>query len=270
MNRNLTLLNEKILRQYCQNANAFPIACVDSVGSTNDHVRTLTSTAPLQFCLAEHQTQGRGRLGRAFVSPPSVNVYLSCRWHPNKTLRELAGLSLVVSVSILDTLHDLGVTDAKVKWPNDILWQQQKLAGVLVETANSKNQFPEVIIGIGLNVNMPEEILAQLGRPATSLKQILAKPQDRNRVAGVLIKNLVRDLTRFTDHGFKAFKTTWMAHDALKDQTITVYNGTQTITGIASGVDDEGNLLLCHQDKIVAYAAGDVSLNLTFSTQKLK
>ena len=255
-----SLLNEPHIRAFAPNAALYPIDLVESISSTNDYFKTQSLTSALHFCLAEHQTAGRGRFGRPFASPVAANIYLSCRWHFKKDLRQLAGLSLVISLSILKALHTLGISEVQIKWPNDVLWHHQKLSGVLIENTQKATGEIQVIIGIGLNVNMPEEIMEQIGRPVTSVQKILGSPQDRNQIAGVLIEQLITDLEIFAEKGFAAFKEAWIQADILQNQTITLLNGTQKIEGIVTGIDDQGCLSLKTGEITTAYSAGEVSI----------
>ena len=134
---------------------ASQIEILESVSSTNDYLKKFKSPASVKFCLAEHQLGGRGRLQRQWYSPFGRNIYLSCLYSFQKDISELAGLSLVTSLAILKALRNW-VADEKlaVKWPNDIFFENKKLAGSLIEIQAETHGVSQVIIGIGLNVNM--------------------------------------------------------------------------------------------------------------------
>lgn len=235
----------------------------DTVASTNDYLKNLPNSDHARFCLAESQTQGRGRFGREWKSPFAANIYFSCRWSMRKAVDQLGGLSLVVGLSLIAALKKYGLHELYLKWPNDILWQEQKLAGILVELGSVQNSKTDLIIGIGLNVNMPSTIELHIDRAWTSLQIIYPKNHDRNVIVALMIDSLIDYLEKFERDGFAVFGDDWQAHDYLAGKEIRLRSGNDVIAGIASGVDDFGRLLLTHEGKTFAYSAGEASLSLS-------
>lgn len=256
-------LDEAKIRSGVKNQNV-DIELLGSVTSTNDFPQEKTSTRTLQFRLAEHQSKGRGRFNRPWVAPFGANILLSCRFAIPHDTSHCAGLSLCVGLAVLKALREFGLKGLSCKWPNDILYQNQKLAGVLIELQGEAHGGMEAIIGIGCNVNMSTEMLSTIDRPTTSLQVILGKTQDRNRVAALLINALDEYLERFEKKGFVDFLTEWKTYDALQGQPITLNLGAgNTIQGIGSGIDAAGHLLLhLPSGEIKAYSAGEASLRL--------
>lgn len=244
-----------------QNDLAVNIEIFNEIPSTSDYLKTKKITPnnnkKLYLCLAEQQTNGRGRLGRTWHSPFGSNIYFSCLWHFHKDISDLAGLSLVIGLALIRTLVELGISEGiKIKWPNDILWHQQKLAGVLIEINAETHGHSQVIIGVGLNVNMISA--DEINQPWTSLQQITGHYQDRNQIVALLIKHLADCLDQFMDLGFKSFLHEWPEHDALLHKTIHLEHGRNTVTGIACGVNERGNLIVRHDnDHVITYSSGD-------------
>ena len=231
-----------------------------SIHSTNDYVKSLDKSLSAVLCLAEHQSAGRGRFGRQWYSPFGANIYLSYRCTVNKDASDFAGLSLVISLAVVSALKAYGIDALSVKWPNDILYQHQKLAGILIEMNAESHGLTQVTIGIGLNVNMPTVSNRNLQRSWTSLDQITQTYHDRNLVAAHIINHVLIYMERFIERGFLAFLEEWKALDYLSGKTITLSSNKQEVKGIVAGVNEQGHLLLEQKDAIHAYSAGDTSI----------
>jgi BirA family biotin operon repressor/biotin-[acetyl-CoA-carboxylase] ligase len=238
------------------------IEVLKSVTSTNDYLKKLTAKDRIQLCLAEQQTQGKGRLGRPWHSPFAQNIYLSCRYPFNNDISKLAGLSLMVGLAVIKTLAAYQVKDQiAIKWPNDIWWENKKLAGVLIETSAQTASTCNVIVGIGLNVNMLPDDDNAVSQPWISMQHILDKIVDRNDLGAALINHLIYYLQRFEKQGFEDFLIEWSEHDYLLGRSVTILNGNQEFSGTAAGINAEGNLLLKSSDgNIQSFAAGEASI----------
>src|SRR6185437_11003197 len=129
---------------------------LQSIDSTNRYLKKFPPSSKLKICVAEEQTQGRGRFGRHWHSPFGENIYLSTRWNLQCALNKISGLSLVTSLAIVDALKQVNISNGiKIKWPNDVLWGVHKLCGSLIESVS--NGLNQIVIGIGLNVNSDTE-----------------------------------------------------------------------------------------------------------------
>ncbi|MCX7122633.1 MAG: biotin--[acetyl-CoA-carboxylase] ligase [Gammaproteobacteria bacterium] len=257
----LCLLDESEIRSALHDQNV-EIELLGSVSSTNDFPKKEGHVGPMQFRLAEHQSKGRGRFSRAWIAPFGANILLSCRFSILQDLSQCGGLSLCVGLSVLKALREFGLEELSCKWPNDILYRNQKLAGVLIELQGEAHGGMEAIVGIGCNVNMSAEMLACIDRPSTSMQIILSGVQDRNRIAALLMNALSEYFERFEKGGFSGFLSEWKASDVLQGKEISLHLGASNVKGVVVGVDAFGHLLLLHPSgEIEAYSAGEASLS---------
>lgn len=210
-------------------------------------------------CLAEYQQSGRGRRGRQWVSPFGHNIYLSLVWEFAGGASQLEGLSLAVGVVIADVLKKLGMEDISLKWPNDILMQQRKLGGVLLEMSGDPAGMCQVVIGIGLNVRMSQDM--GIDQPWASIVQQLPAVS-RNDLVARLLNGLVAMLEEFSTHGFAPFKARWQSLDAYRGKQVQVISGATVLDGVANGVFDSGALCILHEGQEKAIYGGEVSLRL--------
>lgn len=216
-----------------------------------------------EVCLAEAQSAGKGRRERAWLSPPSGNIYLSLLWYFSSGSRSLGGLSLAAGVAVIRALRDRGVMGAGLKWPNDILWDTRKLGGILVELV-PKERGVGAVIGIGINVAMPTPYRTQLDQPCVDLLEVVhGRPFDRNRLAGRLIHHLLLAMRGFESRGLSYYLDDWHRWDACYRREVYLSMDDSVIFGMACGVDEEGCLLLRGQKGISRYFCGEVSLRPT-------
>jgi BirA family transcriptional regulator, biotin operon repressor / biotin---[acetyl-CoA-carboxylase] ligase len=238
-----------------------------TISSTNDYFKTLTvdSLQPGLVCLAEQQTKGKGRRNRVWFSPFAANIYLSFLWKAKGNLDKLNGLSLVTSLAVLETLEKLGIKkEISIKWPNDVLWKDKKLAGTLLEIYSPlfDNIF-YVIIGIGLNVNMLPNPAYPIQQPWTSIRNVLGAYQDRSLVAGLLISQIYASLEKFENEGLLALLSKWRRYDYLFEKNITLVMPHKKVVGMAMGVNHQGSLLVRHRSgEILPYSSGEVTVRL--------
>jgi BirA family biotin operon repressor/biotin-[acetyl-CoA-carboxylase] ligase len=215
--------------------------------STNTHLRDLAlQGAPSgHVCLAEMQTAGRGRHGRHWVSPFAGNLYLSLLWRNMHGTAALGGLSLAVGVAVLRALQALDIRGVQLKWPNDLLVDDAKLAGVLIDVIGESTGQCAVIIGVGVNVRMPAQAGAAIDQDWTDLARLQGgAPPARNRLAACLVKQLLAVLDEFEQSGLQPVLAEWSGHDALAGRVVYAVAPHGTLQGIARGVDTDGALLL--------------------------
>jgi BirA family transcriptional regulator, biotin operon repressor / biotin---[acetyl-CoA-carboxylase] ligase len=212
--------------------------------------------------VAEHQTGGKGRLGRGWHSPFGRNIYLSCLYPFHKDITELAGLSLLVSLAILRTLEQFGIHDnVTVKWPNDVICSGKKISGTLIELQAESHGASQAVIGIGLNVNMLIDEKRQISQSWTSMRRLTGKYLDRNLVCAALMNTLLDYLRRFERQGFAAFSDEWLAAEGMMGKSVIIKTGSETKTGIMSGINMQGHLLLKLDDgRTQAFSSGDTSI----------
>lgn len=181
----------------------------DSIDSTNtEGLRLANSGCPAPFLvLAEQQTAGRGRRGRKWVSPYAQNVYYSLILRIESGLSQLEGLSLVVGLAVMRALRESGVQGAALKWPNDVLVGQKKIAGILLELVGDPADICHVVIGIGINVNMRKA--DEVDQQWTSVQLETGSPVDRNALVAKLSMQLQAYLERHKTNGFVSLQEEW-------------------------------------------------------------
>ncbi|MEM9242553.1 MAG: biotin--[acetyl-CoA-carboxylase] ligase [Pseudomonadota bacterium] len=238
---------------------------VEKIDSTNDYLKPFAAqNQSIITCIAETQTQGKGRLHRQWHSPFAENIYLSMCCPFEKDIGELSGLSLVVSLAICDAIEsaiNLKAQTLKVKWPNDVLIDYHKLAGVLIEIQAESNGFCQVIIGAGINVNMNKVLAQNIGQAWSSLAKITGNYIDRNHLSAAIIDTLIDYLERFSSKGLAYFTSAWQKRDCLAKRAISVLSGNKKIAGTCIGINEQGQLLLkTKQNKVLSLSSGDTTL----------
>ncbi|GAB2586271.1 biotin--[acetyl-CoA-carboxylase] ligase [Dyella jejuensis] len=235
------------------------------IDSTSSELQRRTAQAPdLSVVLAETQTAGRGRRGRSWLSPPGLNLYLSCLKRFDAGFASLSGLSLAIGVIVLRALHAQGIAGAGLKWPNDVLADGGKLAGILVELSGEYQGPCAAVIGIGLNLRLTESLREQAGQPICDLASLAAgEPPDRNRMAAALITSLVEGLEQFERDGFAAFADEYAEYDALRGVPLRVSSATGELQGEGAGVDVRGALQLRTATGLCSVDSADVTVRRT-------
>ena len=212
-------------------------------------------------CLAEYQSGGRGRRGRVWVSPFGANIYLSVYWCFEAAPQVLSGLSLAAGVAVSRALHGTGLTGVGLKWPNDVLWEQRKLAGILVEMAGESTGPCHVVTGVGLNVNMPRTVGQQIDQPWVDVRTAAGRTHDRNLLAARLIQELVTVFSDFASEGLSArLLGEWERLDVIKGRAVSLRTGQGEVIGTAIGLDESGSLLVSVNGKTQRFFSGEVSL----------
>jgi len=212
-------------------------------------------------CTAERQSAGRGRRGRPWVSPFARNLYLSVVWEYAQGAAALEGLSLAVGVALARALQRCGVEAVKLKWPNDLLHNGAKLGGVLLEMSGDAAGPCQVVVGIGLNVAMPDTAGAGIDQAWTDVARASGGANiSRNRLLGLVLDELLPALAAFERDGFSAWRDAWQGLDAFAGQQVILHSGERRVAGIARGVDERGALLLETATGIQPVFGGEISL----------
>lgn len=217
---------------------------------------------PPAVLIAEAQTSGRGRRGRAWASPLARNLYLSYGWRCEAGVAALSGLSLAVGTILADTIRSSTGLDVRLKWPNDLLLDGQKCGGVLIDLDGDLDGAVYVVIGIGLNIDMRDMNDTGITQQWTDLNAHAISPVSRNDIASRLISDLCVGLSLFGKSGFPGFKERWITLDALAGMEVSVTGAAHNWIGRAAGVSDSGGLLIDLGGETIEVSAGDVSLRL--------
>jgi BirA family biotin operon repressor/biotin-[acetyl-CoA-carboxylase] ligase len=228
--------------------------------STNDVVmqRLVESQSTAILCAAEMQTAGKGRRGRRWISPFGRNVYLTYGRFIGRQLSELGGLSLVVGMVVVDVLRAMGLERVGLKWPNDILLGGGKLGGILLELRASDTGGIGLVAGVGLNLALNVKESLNIDQPWSAISSQLEMP--RNILLGTLGGRIVNAIQTFEDVGFDSFAEKWSEYNLYTGQQVNVIRGSETISGIDSGVDQQGNLLLRTGAGLEVHNSGEVSV----------
>lgn len=218
----------------------------DSLDSTNTAIQRLPADQQHgTVIMAEQQLSGRGRRGKYWHSPHGKNLYMSLGWRFEKKVAELGCLPLVVALAVAAALQTAGLKGHKVKWPNDLLLDDRKLGGCLVEVQGDPQGPCNTVLGIGVNVHMSmsEDADASIDQPWTDLEAHLPKCS-RNSLAAFILDALFTQLPIFAARGFEPFKASWQQYDGLYGKFVDVTSGAETLYGLAAGIDEQGALLL--------------------------
>lgn len=232
------------------------------VASTNSYLQDkIKAGYPSQsICLSEYQTEGRGRRGRAWLSPYGKNIYMSLLWKFSAGPSALAGLTLLVGLAMIRALTTLGLTDLRLKWPNDILWHGSKLAGILVEMSIDDLNGCYAVIGLGLNLSLPQKIRSEVSQRVTDIQTILGHYPDKNYVTALLIHELFSILPEFEAQGFAPYVSQWQGYDHLLNKQITLKTPQQRITGIGQGIDETGALIMKVNGEFERFHSGEATI----------
>ena len=230
--------------------------------STNDLAMTqATAGGSGAVFIAEQQTAGRGRRGRTWISPFGCNLYMSCVWEFYQGAAALEGLSLATGVAVVRALAHLGVEGAGLKWPNDVLLNDAKVAGILLEMTGDPSGRCQVVLGVGVNHLMPDSAATDIDQAWTRLDEV-CPGVSRNALAAAVLSQLLLMLDKFRDAGFAAFHADWEGLDRFRGRDVVIKTGAEDIPGVATGVDRTGGLRLQTPSGELIMKGGELSLRL--------
>ena len=234
--------------------------------STNAHLLEVSAPAPgrLSVALAEFQRAGRGRQGRPWNTPLGGGICLSAGWTFRQTPRGLSALSLAAGVVTRRVIASMTGCAPALKWPNDLVWRDRKLGGILVEMAARRQGTCHVVIGVGLNVSMDADRLLSVSdwrRGAIDLQRMTAgRAPPRNALAARLIEGLYELSRKFSVRGFSEYRASFLEADYLRRRRVVVGDGPNPVFGRAVGVDADGALVLETETGTRRILSGDVSV----------
>lgn len=212
--------------------------------------------------IADSQTHGRGRLGRRWISPPGVNLYFTALLRPSALQKKVPLLPAASAVSIASAIREYAGLNAMIKWPNDILINGKKTGGILVEMTQDKGRTRLLAVGIGLNVNMSQDMLPENIRPhTTSLKMENGNHVDRVKLLGKILDNMEKTYKILLNGNKRALINKWLSLNCTIGKVVTVQNYNRVVSGIADGINDCGELIIrLSSGKIITVSAGDVTI----------
>jgi BirA family biotin operon repressor/biotin-[acetyl-CoA-carboxylase] ligase len=248
----------------------YEVRVVDTVESTNTSLleQAVAGASGGLVLAAELQTRGRGRRGRAWHTGLGGALTFSVLWRFEQGAGLLAGLGLAVGVALVRALRSLGVENAMLKWPNDLLVHHQKLAGTLVELQGDVLGPSLAVVGVGINVRLDKPTRQRIDQAVTDLAAAGA-PRDRNRVLGHVLAELAEVLEAFTVQGFGPLRKEWDGYHVYAGRPVTLLlpNGGRT-EGTVAGVGDDGALLLQTSTGLRRFHSGEVSLRAAGDDQR--
>ncbi len=244
----------------------FNLVILDEVVSTNTYLMQQKNVAHATCVAAHIQTKGKGRRGRTWISQLGASLTFSLVWRFQCGAAALSGLSLAVGVALMRTLVSLGINQAQLKWPNDVLildenMHGKKLAGILIELQGDLDGPSTAVIGVGINLNLPKTLIDSIDQPTTDLNTVSNIPMNQNVLLGTLLKHLVEVLSRFEQFGFVSLRDEWVSYHAYHQQPVRMLlpNGTEVL-GVVKNVADDGILLVETALGLQRFSAGEISL----------
>ena len=259
----LSMLDAERINQWLGEGAPFNLEVADEVDSTNTLLlqRAQAGASHASVMAAEWQRAGRGRMNRPWHTAVGGALTFSVLWRFSQGAATLAGLSLAAGLAVVRALEALGVTEAGLKWPNDVLWRGRKIAGILIEMQGEALGPSAVVIGVGINVRLSPETNAKIDQPAADIESILGRVVDRNQLLAALLSECNRTLLEFERAGFQPFREDWQCRHVHQGRAVrlTLPNGARE-SGVARGVGADGSLLLETARGVLPFHSGDVSL----------
>ena len=220
----------------------------DEIGSTNSHLMQREGPVPGQVnvALTDNQTRGRGRHGRTWQSPPGSGLCTSLAYTFAAQPANLPALTLAIGLDVIKALADLGVLGVQLKWPNDLIARDGKLGGILTETQPHRSGAITVVTGIGINVQLGEEvsIVSEWSQQVADLSRIVDEIPPRDELAARVVDALCATFVNYEAHGFASYAQEWPEHDWLYGRNVTIDTPGQEVSGVGAGVAEDGALLV--------------------------
>jgi BirA family biotin operon repressor/biotin-[acetyl-CoA-carboxylase] ligase len=212
-------------------------------------------------CIAEAQSRGRGRRGRTWQATPYRNILMSMAWRLDAGPAAITGISLAAGVAVVRALQEWGVADAGLKWPNDVVWEGRKLAGLLLDVQGEAAGPSHVVLGLGLNVQIAEAEAAAIDQPWADLYSISGGTVDRNALVVLLLRHLQTMFTEFARDGLNPFRHLWQDLHCYTGRTVRILQPDRVTEGKVRGIDERGALLVVdRQGHTHTFHSGEISL----------
>ncbi len=253
----------QVVRALGPAAKYFNLEVVDVSASTNTALmeRAASGIPSGTVLAAEYQSEGRGRRGRRWFAPLCGGLTFSLLWRFNQGAAQLSCLSLAVGLAIARALRELGVRDAQLKWPNDILHHYRKLGGILIELSGDVLGPTLAVIGVGVNVRIDETTLTKIDQATTDLASVLEVIPARSELLGQFLIHLSNILPQFEAEGFAPFRDEWLACHAYQNRSVRMLLPRNTVEeGVVTGIAEDGSLLIDRHGGTKRYTVGEISL----------
>lgn len=269
LNNHAGLLNQTKIQQHFNqltsqlksqpvNVEVHPI--IDSTNS--ELMRRIQAKTALEsgtVIVAEMQQAGRGRRGRVWQSPFGANLYYSYFWRLDDGLQAAMGVSIAVGLAVYDTIKALYDIELELKWPNDIYLNKQKLAGVLVELDGQPQGPCQLVLGIGINLQMPQSFSQHIDQAWTDLSQH-TQQLDKNELVASLTYHLENRLDQYRKSGLQTMHEQWNSLNAFAGECVELNTGHRSWRGICEGIDPQGGIRIRQDGEVKSYYGGEISL----------
>jgi BirA family transcriptional regulator, biotin operon repressor / biotin---[acetyl-CoA-carboxylase] ligase len=239
------------------------VSCLDSTSTTLAE-ETQRGAPSGSVLIAEWQTHGRGRRARRWVSGIGEAATFSLLWRFDDGPAALCGLSLATGLAVARALEKLGVMGIALKWPNDLVWNGLKLAGILIELSGEAQGPSAAVIGVGINVRLSQATRARIDQPATDLFSACGLELDRNQVIARVLIEMAEMLTAYARQGFAPLVAEWNQRHAYHGKTVSVDSAPrgEALEGVVAGVAEDGALVLNTPSGAQRFYAGEISLRV--------
>ncbi len=258
------LSGEQILTQLGRTAEGLEdrFHLVDEIDSTSSFLLSLPARERHgAVCIAEAQSGGRGRRGRSWLATPYRNILLSMAWRLDGGPAAISGVSLAAGVAVARALQEWGVDGVGLKWPNDIVWDGRKLAGLLLDVQGEAAGPSQVVLGLGLNVHIAENEAGSIDQPWIDLYRIVGDAVDRNALTALLLRHLRAMFAEFAEQGLAAFRAPWQELHHYAGKPVRVLQTDGVTEGTVQGIDDRGALLVLDTGgRTRTFHSGEISL----------
>jgi BirA family biotin operon repressor/biotin-[acetyl-CoA-carboxylase] ligase len=269
------LISRTELDAFLEDQPGLRVELLDECDSTNARLSGRRDAPGGSVLACEYQSAGRGRRGRAWNSGIGAALTFSLLWRFAASPAALAGLSLAVAVMVARALERQGCSGIRLKWPNDLLYREAKVGGILIELASRHEAHGAIdpppresvcIIGIGLNVRLPPAVARDIDRPVSDLAASCAQPASlpsRTQLLAAVLRELAMQLPLFETAGFAAFREDWLARHAHQGREVSiVLDGRTLMQGRVEGIGEDGSLMLQSQGRLLPVHSGEVSLRI--------
>ncbi|MBY0483396.1 biotin--[acetyl-CoA-carboxylase] ligase [Nitrosomonas sp.] len=265
----ISYLNKNLILGYNSiDLRNFNITLFDTLDSTNtfllDNLKNgVVDNRCIPVVATEYQTNGRGRAGRLWYSGFGDSLTFSFGWRFDKGVSALSGISLIIGIAIIRVLRTFSITCASIKWPNDILVGNKKLAGILIELRGEICGPSYAVIGVGFNYKLSDNIKSIINQKTTDFLSISDVYFDRNQILSALLTEFQNILPVFVNHGFAYFKKEWISYHAFeRHQVSLILPNDSVIVGTVDGVKEDGSICLMTSSGRKSYHVGDISIRL--------